>query len=105
MRITPNEDASLQSRPVTFPIMTVLPYSETRRVLAIQPLGREWPRQTADGSQAGVLIAHRPNAVVPELPRLGAHFTNAQRFQFADLDALQDGVRPVTDVEPQATSG
>jgi len=26
-------------------------------------------------------------------PRLAAHFTNAQRFRFADFDALQDGVR------------
>jgi hypothetical protein len=49
-----------------------------------------------------MVIARRPNAVVSQLPRLAAHFTNAQRFRFADLDALQDGVRPMTDVEPQA---
>ena len=49
-----------------------------------------------------MLIAHRPNAVVPQLPRLAAHFASAKRFQFSVLDALQDGVRPMTDIEPQA---
>jgi hypothetical protein len=36
------------------------------------------------------------------LALLAAHFTSAQRFRFADFVALQDGVRPLTDVEPQA---
>jgi hypothetical protein len=48
------------------------------------------------GSKASMLITHRPNAVAfSAAPRLTAHFTSAQRFRFADLDALQDGVRPV----------
>jgi hypothetical protein len=55
------------------------------------------------GSRAGVLIAHRPNAVVPHLPRLPARLASAERLQFGDFDALQDGVRPMpmADVEPQ----
>ena len=35
--------------------------------------------------QAGVLIAHSPNATVfPQLPQLTAQFASAQRFRFAD---------------------
>jgi hypothetical protein len=50
-----------------------------------------------------VLIAHRPNAVVPQVPRLAAHLASAERLQFGGFDALQDGVRPMpmADVEPQ----
>jgi hypothetical protein len=58
---------------------------------------------TADGSQAAVLIARRPNAVAfPPLPRLAAHFAGANRFQFSGFDALLDRVCGVVDIEPQA---
>jgi hypothetical protein len=51
-----------------------------------------------------MVIAHRPHAVAfPPLPRLAAHFTSAKELQFTDLDALQDGVRPMADVESQAS--
>ena len=51
-----------------------------------------------------MVTAHRSNAVAfPPLPRLAAHFTSAQRFRLGGLDPLQDGVRPMTEVEPQAT--
>ena len=48
-------------------------------------------------------MAHRSNAVVPELPRLAAHLASAERLQFGGFDALQDGVRPMpmADVESQ----
>ena len=49
-----------------------------------------------------MFIAHRPNALSPQVPRLAAHFASAKRFQFNGFDALQDGVRSMTYVEPQA---
>src|SRR6266851_83853 len=53
--------------------------------------------------QTNMVITRRPNAVAfPPFPRLTAHFASAKGFQFADLDALQDGVRPMADVELQA---
>jgi hypothetical protein len=38
-----------------------------------------------------MLIAHRPNAVVPQVPRLAEHHASAERLQFGGFDALQDG--------------
>jgi hypothetical protein len=50
-----------------------------------------------------MLIAHGRNPVAfPAAPRLTAHFASANRFQLSGFDALQDGVRIVVDVEPQA---
>jgi hypothetical protein len=47
-------------------------------------------------SRASVLIARRPHAVAfPQLPRLAARLASAKGFRFADLDALQDRIRPV----------
>jgi hypothetical protein len=50
-----------------------------------------------------MVIARRPDAVAfPTLPRQTAHFASAKGFQLSGFNPLQDGVRPVTDVEPQA---
>jgi hypothetical protein len=60
------------------------------------PIRRRTGSRNFIGSQTCMVIAHRPDGVAfPPLPRLAAHFTGAQRFQFADLDALQDRIRPV----------
>jgi hypothetical protein len=54
----------------------------------------------ADGSQAGVLIAHRSNPVaLSTLPRLAAHLASAKRFQLSGFDAPPYGVRPVIYVD------
>ena len=58
-----------------------------------------WAARYTKQLEASIL----PNAVAFSVaPRLAAHFASAKGFQFADLDALQDGVCPVIDVEPQA---
>jgi len=50
-----------------------------------------------------VRIAHRPNAIVSQRPRLAAHFASAEGLRFSRIDALHDGFRPMlmADVEPQ----